>query len=154
MLGGKKALEIVAVAANSDDDLLQDYATRELGAWLDTSVAETLLELAKKEGDSKYGIRAIRGYIRLARQFSMPDEEHAKICQTALKIASRAPEKKLVFDALRRNSNLASLAVAVEAAQDADVKQQATQAALAIAEQISGHDQAVAALLAKLKTSR
>lgn len=154
VLGGKKALEIVAVAANSTDDLLQDYATRELGAWLDTSVAETLLELAKKEGDSKYGIRAIRGYIRLARQFSMPDEEHARICQTALKIASRAPERKLVFDALRRNSNLASLAVAVEAAQDADVKQQATQAALAIAEQISGHDQAVAALLAKLKTSR
>ena len=151
VLGGKKALEIVAVAANSDDDLLQDYATRELGAWLDTSVAETLLELAKKEGDSKYGIRAIRGYIRLARQFSMPDEEHAKICQTALKIASRAPEKKLVFDALRRNSNLASLAVAVEAAQDADVKQQATQAALAIAEQISGHDQAVAALLKQLE---
>jgi HEAT repeat protein len=151
VLGGKKALEIVAAAANSDDDLLQDYATRELGAWLDTSVAETLLELAKKEGDSKYGIRAIRGYIRLARQFSMPDEEHADICQTALKIASRTPEKKLALEALLRNSNLASLAVAVEAAQEADIKQQATQTARAIAEQISGKRRAVAALLEQLE---
>jgi len=151
VLGGKKALEIVAAAANSDDDLLQDYATRELGEWLDTSVAETLLELAKKEGDSKYGIRAIRGYIRLARQFSMPDEEHAEICQTALKIASRTPEKKLALEALLRNSNLASLAVAVEAAQEADIKQQATQTARAIAEQISGKRRAVAALLEQLE---
>lgn len=56
-----------------------------------------------------------------------------------------------MFAALLRNANLASLAVAVEAAQDADVKQQATQTALAIAEKIPGNSQAVAALLKQLE---
>ena len=43
--------------------------------------APVLLDLAKTAPSDKYQVRALRGYIRLARQFAMPDEQRAEMCQ-------------------------------------------------------------------------
>ena len=43
-----------------------------------------LLDLAKSAADEKYKIRALRGYIRLVRQFAMPDEQRAEMCRIAM----------------------------------------------------------------------
>ena len=151
VLGGPKALDIVANAARSSDDTLKDYATRELGEWLDTSAASVLLDLAKSEGDSKYGIRAIKGYIRLARQFSMSDAERAAICRAAMETAGRDTEKKLVLTVLRQYPTVESLEIAVEATNLPSLKTDATQTALAVAKQIRGNSRKVKKLLAEIE---
>ena len=41
-----------------------------LGEWMTVDAAPVLLDLAKTAPEEKYQIRALRGYIRLARQFA------------------------------------------------------------------------------------
>ena len=86
-LGGDEALATVADAARSEDDTLQNYATDALGKWLDVAAGPVLLELARTKGKTKYGIRCMRGYIRLIRQFAMPDEVRIAMCREALNAA-------------------------------------------------------------------
>ncbi|NQT35838.1 MAG: PBS lyase, partial [Planctomycetes bacterium] len=134
----------------SGDELSIEYATQALGAWLDTSAAGVLLKLAKSEGDSKYGIRGMRGYIRLARQFSKPEEQRARICRTALATAARDAEKVLVLEVLKRYPSVESLKIAVEVGKTPSLKSQAAAAAILIAEQVGGKRADVAALLAQV----
>ena len=62
----------------SEDAALQDTATKTLGKWMTVDAAPVLLDLASPESGCKYPDRALRGYIRLARQFAMPDDERRK----------------------------------------------------------------------------
>jgi HEAT repeat protein len=69
-MGGAKALQSVASAAQSDNAELQDAATRLLGQWMTADAAPALLDVATSSVEKKYRIRALRGYIRIARQFA------------------------------------------------------------------------------------
>ena len=149
-VSGAEALAVVAENASSDDDLRREYATRALGQWLDTTAADVLLKLAQEEGDSKYGIRGIRGYIRLARQFSMPGGDRVKMCRMALKTATRAEDKKLVLEVLERYPGMGTLKVAVEAAGDEELRDAAIESANKVAAKIKGNRDKVQAVLAKL----
>lgn len=71
VLGGSAARNQVAQAAVADDVEFRDLATRVLGTWMDPDVAPILLKLANAPG-YQYANRALRGYLRLARQFAMP----------------------------------------------------------------------------------
>ena len=66
-VGGKKALETVGLAAKSKEPELQDTSTKLLGKWATSDAAPVLLDLAKTAPEEKYQIRAIGGYIRIAR---------------------------------------------------------------------------------------
>ena len=57
---------------NPSDPATKDAATRVLGEWLNTDAAPALLEIAKNDPEKKYQIRALRGYIRIARQLEIP----------------------------------------------------------------------------------
>jgi len=137
-IGGPKALATVATAAAGENEVLKDHATQALGGWLDTSPAPALLGLATSERGSKYGIRAMRAYIRLIRQFDMPDGQRAAMCRTALKAATRDNERKLVLDVLQRYPSVGTLRVAVEAGKIPSLKNDAAAAAHLMAEQIGG----------------
>ncbi len=152
-VGGPEALAAVAARASGDDELQRDFATQALGQWLDTSAAAVLLKLAQDEGETKYGIRGIRGYIRLARQFSMPVGERVKMCRTALKTAKRTEDKMLVLKVLERYPSVGTLKVAVEAAADAKLQKAASATAKTVGKKVKGHRPAVKALLAKLPKS-
>ena len=149
-IGGKQALEAVAVAARGDDEILIDYATQALGGWLDKSAAPILLELAKAEGSSNYGIRAVRGYIRLCRQFPMSDEERADMCRTALQIASRASEKKLVLKVLQKYPSVTMLKIGIEMAKDPELKKDAVPVARSVGSKLDQKSDEVKALLEQL----
>jgi len=140
----------VARAARSNDATLKESATEALGGWLDTSAAPVLLDLARSEGDTKYGIRGMRGYIRLARQFSMPEEDRAAMCRTALQTAQRDAEKKLVLAVLERYPSADALGIAVEAAKVPSLKNEAVATAMLIAQKVGGKSADVKALLAQL----
>ncbi len=67
-VGGQKALEAVVAGVKSSDPAIKDAATRVLGEWLSADAAPALLEIVKSDADAKYQTRALRGYIRIARQ--------------------------------------------------------------------------------------
>ncbi|WP_339732324.1 DUF1080 domain-containing protein [uncultured Gimesia sp.] len=102
-IGGETALKTVVKAAHSNEDALQNTATDLLGKWVTIDVAPPLLDLAKNLENRKYKIRALRGYIRVARQLNMTPAERLEVCRNTLANAERNDEKKLVFEVLRRN---------------------------------------------------
>ena len=125
VLGGPTALKTVAAAAKSNDEQLQDAASRVLGRWRSADAAPVLLDLCKTADDDRLKIRAIRAYIRIARQFDMPADQRAEMCRTALKIASRDEDKRLVLEVLLRYPSEAMQAIAYEAAEVPALKEQA-----------------------------
>lgn len=150
VLGGRQALEVVASAATGNDSVRREYATEMLGGWLDTSAAPVLLELAKKEGTGKYGIRGLRGYIRLIRQFSMPDDKRLQMAQTAMSVAQRAAEQKLVIEALERYPTIATLRFVVTASKDPALQETANGVAMAMVQKIRPRSRETRALLGQL----
>ena len=147
-MGGPKALATMGIAAKSKDAQLQDISSRLLGEWMTEDAAPVLLELAKIPAN-QYKVRALRGYIRIARQFVLPEEQRAEMCQTAFDAASQTAEKKLVLDVLKRYPSIETFKQAIKAMEVADLKEDATQATLVIAQKLSEKGTDIKDLLAK-----
>jgi hypothetical protein len=136
-MGGPKALQTVGAAANSADAQMQDAATRLLGSWMTVDAGPVLLELATAP-DSPYKIRALRGYIRLVRQFLMPDAQRVAMSRQAWKAAQRDAERKLVLQVIKRYPSAPMLQLAIEATNNPTLKEEATAVALAVAQKVGG----------------
>ncbi len=132
-MGGTNALKTIAAAAGSNDSQLQDVATQLLGKWMTDDAAPVLLDLAQKLSPGKYQIRALRGYIRIARQFNLAQERRSEMCRIALETAERAKEQEMVLEVLKRYPNPENLKLASRATEIPAVSTQAT----AIAKHIS-----------------
>jgi hypothetical protein len=143
-VGGKTALTGVVARAHSDDPAAKDVATRVLGDWNNADAAETLLDIAQNDKDSKYKIRALRGYIRIARQFQMDDEIRLSMFQTAMKAAIRDEERQLSLDVLSRMPSTRTLEIAAEYFQP-ETMNEAAAAAVAIAQQLVDKEPALVA---------
>jgi HEAT repeat protein len=135
-VGGTTALRTLATAAKSKDPLLQDAGSRLLGKWNSVDAAPVLLDLAKTAPESKYQIRALRGYIGIVRKFAIPAPDRAAMCQAALDTASRTDEQKLVMDVLKLHPSAEGLAVSIKAMSIQAITPEATQASLAIAQKL------------------
>ena len=101
-VGGTTALKTVVAAAKSRDDAMRDAGTRLLGEWLSADAAPAMLDLAKTLPKGKYQIRALRGYVRIARQLNMTPDERIAVCRNTLEIAKRSDDKMLIFEVLKR----------------------------------------------------
>ena len=144
-MGGKNALQTLQAAANSEDASLQDAATRLLGSWMTVDAGPVLLELATTS-DNSYQVRALRGYIRLARQFLMPAPQRTEMCRLAWAAAERDAERKLVLQVVERYPSDGMLRVAVEATKHPTLGAEATQVAHAVAKKIGKQDELKALL--------
>lgn len=133
-VGGTKALAAVGAAGKSADTTLQDASTRLLGEWTTIDAAPVLLDLSKSGGN--YQGRALRGYIRIARQFTMTEPQRIEMCKSAMDAARQPAEQKLVIEVLKRYPHIEMLKLAVKAAQSPDLKTDASAAAKAIAEKL------------------
>jgi hypothetical protein len=111
-VGGSRAVATMSTAAKSGDESLEDAATRLLGKWMTADAAPILLELATAEPGGKFKTRALKGYIRIARQFVLADAERAAMCQKALAAATAEADRKAVLEILERYPSAATLAVA------------------------------------------
>lgn len=149
-VGGASALKAMAAAATQNVPELQDTATRLLGEWMSLDAAPVLADLARSATDERFQVRAVRGYIRLARQFDMPEPQRVAMCRTALEIARRDVDKKLVLEVLQRYPSLEGLRLVVEAGKSGPLKEDASEAALAIAQKLGAGGPQVQALLAQL----
>jgi HEAT repeat protein len=134
-MGGVNALQTMQAAANSDDAQLQDTATRLLGSWMSVDAGPVLIELAT-ESDGPYTVRALRGYIRLVRQFVMPDQQRAAMCRQAWEASERDAERRLVLQVIERYPSVDMLRVAVEAAKTPTFKDDATAVATSMTQKL------------------
>ncbi|MBW3540424.1 MAG: HEAT repeat domain-containing protein [Planctomycetes bacterium] len=150
-LGGEKALQSVVSAVGADDPQLKDAATRVLGGWPDAAAAPALLKIATDDPERKYQIRALRGYLRIARQLQLPPAERLAMFDAAMKIAQRDEERTLALDILSRVPSKKSLELAVAHLDNAALRDAAATAALTIAPRLVQADPAaVAAAMQKI----
>ncbi len=148
-MGGPKALATIAATMNGGDDELQDAGSRLLGEWMTADAAPVLLEQAKTSSADKYQVRALRGYIRIARQFTLPLEQRAEMCRRALEAANRPEEQKLVLAVLERYPHAETLKIAVGATEIPGLKEDAGRSALIVAQKLGNDVPEVRAQLAK-----
>lgn len=135
-VGGVEALAAVNAAAASDSPELQDVGTRLLGEWMTADAAPVLLELSKSLQNDRYRARALRGYLRIARQFDIPEEERLAIARSALEVARQPGERRLVLEVLERHPSMATLKLAAELAQEEELHDEAARVARTIAERV------------------
>lgn len=135
-MGGPKALETVGAAAKGSDKQLHDVSSRLLGEWMTEDAAPVLLDLAASDGHN-YQIRALRGYIRIARQFVLPEEKRMEMCQKAYDASKQTAEKKLVLEILKRYPTQDGAKLAIKAMKSPELKDDATQATLQIAQKLA-----------------
>jgi len=141
MLGkvsGPKALEIVVVSAKSNDRATKDAATRVLGEWLSAEAAPSLLEIVKSDPDAKYQVRALRGYIRIARQLQMPAEARLAMFRTAMEASKRNEEKQIALGILSRIPSPTTLNLAASYVGNPALKDAAADTSVKIAAKILG----------------
>ena len=146
-LDNPRSLAALSAAAKSGKTELQDAATRVLGQTLSLDAGPILLDLAQTLPDGKFKIRAIRGYIRLVRQFNMPQEKRVDMCDKALKAAERPEEQKMVLEVIERYPSLPMLRLAAKAAENPALRSKAIDAMVKIARELDGNSAEVKKLL-------
>ena len=105
---------------------------RLLGRWMTADAAPLLLEIATVEPGGTFKARALRGYLRIARQFVLSDEERAAMCCKALAAVSTDEGRKTVLEVVVRYPSNATLGVAEEAAKIPGLEASAKKAASTI----------------------
>lgn len=146
-VGGKNSLEAVHAAAKTNHSELRDASTRLLGGWMTVDAAPVLLDLSQSGPADRFRVRALRGYLRIARQFVRDEAERVAMCRTALEVAEQPAEQKLILEVLERSASLEALKLAVELRQHPTLKEDALRTVLSVAQSISGHSDEVLALL-------
>jgi HEAT repeat protein len=149
-VGGSAALRTLATAATGPQPELRDTASRLLGGWMTEDAAPVLLDLAKSGADDRYRTRALRGYLRITRQFKFPAAKRVEMCRGALQAATRDAERVLVLEVLEQNPSLDALRLAVEVGKSPTLKNQAVAASLAIAQKLGQRTAEIESLLAEL----
>jgi HEAT repeat protein len=148
-MGGQTALETIGAAAKDQNRDLQDTASRLLGVWMTTDAAPVLLDLATST-ESRHRIRALRGYIRIARQFELPVDERAQMCRNALRIAQRTDEKALLLPILEKYPSKEMLEMVVGLASIPELKDDATRISLVVVQKVSNSADEYEKVLAQL----
>ncbi|MBL8892439.1 MAG: HEAT repeat domain-containing protein [Planctomycetaceae bacterium] len=137
-VGGVLALKTLDKAARNSDDALQDAASRLLGKWNNVDAAPVLLDLAKTAPADKYRVRALRGYLGLARKFAMPEADRVQMCRSAIDATGRVAEHKLALEVLKLHPSPEGLQLVVMLSKTPELKSDASAAALAIAQKMGG----------------
>lgn len=105
VIDGPAAMKAVMDFAKSDDRQAQDFATNVMGRWMAVDIAPALLELADTP-DYPYGTRALRGYLRLARQFPMDEDARRAMVESAEKSPAFTDAEKEIVETIRKQYKL------------------------------------------------
>jgi hypothetical protein len=144
-MGGPQALGALSAAAKEGNTELKETASRLLGEWMTTDAGPVLLDVAKTVSEQKYKIRALRGYLRIAKQIELRPEARVEMCQKVLPLCQRDDEKTLVLQVLELNPAAPGLKLAVGLLKQASLKEEAGRVAVAIAEKVIAGDKAAVA---------
>ncbi|MBM4046179.1 MAG: DUF1080 domain-containing protein [Planctomycetes bacterium] len=143
VVGGPKALDTVRAAVQDANPEVHAAAIRALGKWKTADAAPLLLELAKTSKDATDKILCLRSYIGLAGNHDLPAAERMALCKQAGALVERDEERKLLLSALSGIQTAESLALVTPYLDQAGTKEEASAAAVGIAEKlVKGRDAA------------
>ena len=146
-VGGTTSLETVHAAVRTNRTELRDAGTRLLGGWMTVDAAPVLLDLSQSGPADRFRVRALRGYLRIARQFVKENAERIAMCRNALEVAEQPAEQRLILQVLERAPSLEALELAVEMRQRPEIADAAVRSILVIAQRTNGNKDDVLALL-------
>ncbi|MFM7564229.1 MAG: HEAT repeat domain-containing protein [Planctomycetota bacterium] len=137
-VGGRKALDSIIRFAKGDVNSLQDAGSKVLGKWSNLADADALMDYARTGPTNQYRVRALKGYVALARRFAMPEADRVKMCRAALEQTRQPGDRKLVLDVLKLHPSPDAFLLATELAEAGDLTTEATEVAAAIAQKLGG----------------
>lgn len=111
-IGGDKALQAVADAAQDSNAEVRRAGYRALGEWTSADAGPVLLKLVKT-GEPELKTGALRAYIRVARQFAIANGPRMAMFREIMTLAQRDDERRLALDILKQIRTAESLATAV-----------------------------------------
>ena len=116
--------------------------------------APALLQMARSAADNSLKVRALRGYLRVARQLVVPDDERLAMYQAAMAAARRDEERQLALDVLIRIPSVQTLTEATKRLAEPALRDAAAKAAVAIAAKLAADNpKAVAESMQKVLDS-
>jgi HEAT repeat protein len=154
-LGGDQALTAVRTALSDSTPEVHKAAVRALADWPDAAAAPDLVAVVRAPMDNSERVVAFRGFIRMARDHSLPNAERLKMLQEISLLASDSQDKKLVLSALGDINTVESLRLTMTYFTDPLVADEAGAAAVKIADALDTKEKAEVGLVLKqvLKTS-
>lgn len=147
--GGPKALDTVKAAAADKDAQVKNTALRTLCEWPTPDALPFVAELLKTPPSKTLKILALRGYVRLVPQQDAPEAKKVESLKDAMAQADRTEEKRLVLAALGDVRTPDALKLVASHLENAELKEEACLAAVAIAEKIAASNKAEAAEVMK-----
>jgi HEAT repeat protein len=133
---GDKALAAIRAALGSSNVEVKRSAVRAMSGWRDTATMADLLKVAKDDSDESARILALRGYISMIAKISK-DADRLTACKTAMDLAKRPDEKRLVLAALGSVRSVEALELAEKYLDDPALKNEAMAACGSIAIEIA-----------------
>ena len=134
--GGPEALAALRAGTTADDAAVKAAAVSLLCSWPTAEALPDVIGLAKSGTDPRTKVLALRGCFRLIPLQDGSDAEKLASLQRALALAERTEEKRLALAALAGIPTPAALAVATAYLSDPALKEEASLAAVGIAETI------------------
>jgi len=150
-IGGAEALDPVLAALNDSNEQITDEAVHVLSDWPTLDAAPHLLEFSRSDTLTRH-VLGLRGYVRLAR-IEPSTEKKTRMLTTAINLAKRPEEKKLVIAAWGELPTEESLSVLVPLLDDDAVRDEAALAVIKVASNVGekSRTRALDALKAVLK---
>lgn len=101
-IGDNSSLKLLRAALSSENEDIRDAAVRALSSWPNAGAREDCLELAQGSTTLNHKVLALRGYVRIIGldKFQAP-QTAVRALKTALGLATRPDEQKLVLGALQ-----------------------------------------------------
>ncbi len=137
-VGGAGALAAITEASKASDADVQGAAAQALGDWMTPDAASALLEMVKHAANDRLKVRALRGYLRIARQFVMSDDARLTMFHAAFDAAQRDDERRLALDVLIRIPSAKTLILATERLAQPALRDAAAEAAITIGAKLAG----------------
>jgi hypothetical protein len=142
-LGGDQALQAVRTCLASEGETSK-AAVRALADWSDASPMPDLLAVAKEDKETSTQILALRGFIRMTGQQGGGTDKKLESYKSAMELAARPDEKRLVLAGLADVARPDALKIAEGFLEDAVLKREAFVAYEKIAESLVGRQPALA----------
>jgi HEAT repeat protein len=135
-IGGTKALDAVRAATKDSNPDVRAAAVRVLCGWKTADAAPDLLALAKTSPDRSRRTAALRGYISLVRDESLPTVKRLAMCTQAAELIERSEDTKLLLGVLGTVPAPEALSMAMAHLDRPATRNEAGFAAVAIGEKI------------------
>jgi len=153
-VGNPQALAAVRAAAAEQDKSVKETALRAICDWPTVDALPDLAQIAKTTADTKFRILALRGQLRLIPMQTVPDAQKVSQLKKILPLIERTEEHRLVLATLGGLPSAESLALVMAYMTREELKEEASAAAVAIAEKIvAGHPEQVAEAMKQVRTN-